>query len=216
MHSHSYSVEIEEHTCPRGPTVACRVILRALRTSRFYVSKMQCGNAGCGYVDVRWSSSLLGIGLEALLIGLHNLLNKNKNDQDFKEHLEYFEKKDVAFKCNYLIKKRISRPLFEHELIFRENKKIEELLFDISEADHQFFSFIEWRDVDECPKCLFKRIRLFFRSKFEIVGVGVNDDRIEDFDLAGKEGGEVNSKYWAEQAEKMGAELAAAASRRGL
>jgi hypothetical protein len=28
-----------------------------------------------------------------------------------------------------------------------------------------------------------KRILLFFRSDFKIVGVGVNDNRIEDFDL---------------------------------
>lgn len=135
----------------------------ALRAT--WAFKMQCGNASCGYAEVNSPHTLLGIALESLVFELESALDKDENFNYFECYLNFFEKREFAFKCNYLIKKRISRPRFEYEIIFRADKKIHELLRDIKNTDHQFFCFVEWRDLDGCPKCLFEKIRLFLKKK---------------------------------------------------
>lgn len=175
---------------------------------------MQCGNTECDYVEVNVSHTLLGTALESLVKEMQSALDKRADVEYFDWILENFEKRDIAFVCNYLIKRTINRPLFEHELIFRFHKKISELFLDMRREDQEFLSFLDWGVTGACPKCAYKSFRIFFVSETEVVALPINNDRIEDFDASEKAKKKGDVEYLRAQAEAMDSALAAAASRR--
>lgn len=175
---------------------------------------MQCDNAGCDYTDVNVSQTLTGRALESLIIFTQIALNKRSNEVDFYSLLEFFRKLEIPFKCHYVIRKNIARPLFQHELIFRYDKKIIDLLHDMQEPGQGFLAFLNWNIIGHCPKCAYKKFRFFLRNGLEVKGFPINEDRVSDFDLSGKEYKKCNVKYWREEIAKMNHTLNLASSRR--